>query len=147
MPNAEMSRPPHQQNAATMPALRGPACSSQPPQSAAAEPRNTKNIVYIQPSIEIFQSHVVEKIVVKNVASAGQGTALLIPIARESGSQNTLKPYAMPMQRWIASAAGGTSQRLYPGPAMVRDLSSRPASGTPPRSAATSLMCSSSYML
>ena len=33
-PNAEMTRPPHQQRAATTPALRGPARSSQPPHSA-----------------------------------------------------------------------------------------------------------------
>src|SRR3984957_20007319 len=31
------------------------------------------------------------------------------------------------MQRWMHSAAGGTSQRLNPGPAMVRDRDSRPA--------------------
>ena len=30
------------------------------------------------------------------------------------------------MQRWIARAAGGTSQRLKPGPATVRDRSSSP---------------------
>src|SRR5207237_4875629 len=35
----------------------------------------------------------------------------------------------MPMQRWIASAAGGTIQRLKPGFAMVRARSSRPAPG------------------
>src|SRR5579862_517950 len=107
-----MSRPPHQQMAATMPALRGPACSSHPPQRAAAEPRNTKNIVYIHPSIEIFQSHVVAMISAKNDMSAGQATDLVRPTARDSGSQNTLKPYAIPMHRWIARAAGGTSQRL-----------------------------------
>ena len=38
----------------------------------------------------------------------------------ESGSQNTLKPYAIPIDRWIARAAGGTSQRLNPGPATIR---------------------------
>lgn len=32
----------------------------------------------------------------------------------------------MPMHRWMASAAGGTSQRLKPGPAMMRSLSSKP---------------------
>src|SRR5258706_572828 len=31
----------------------------------------------------------------------------------------------MPMERWMARAAGGTSQRLNPGPAMVRSLASR----------------------
>src|SRR5689334_7042709 len=135
-----MRRPPHQQTAATMPALRGPACSSHPPQIAAAEPRNTKNIVYIQPSIEIFQSHVVEKTSAMNDMSAGHATDLPIPMACDKGNQNTLNPYAIPMHRWIASAAGGTSQRLYRGPAIVRSLSSSPASGIPPRSAATWLM-------
>ena len=43
-----------------------------------------------------------------------------------SGNQNTEKPYAMPMHRWMASAAGGTSQRLNPGPAMMRSLSRIP---------------------
>ena len=45
-----------------------------------------------------------------------------MPIARLSGSQNTLKPYAIPIDRWMASAAGGTSQRLKPGGAMMRSL-------------------------
>ena len=48
--------PPHQQTADTTPALRGPARSSQLPQMAADEPSSTKNSVYIQPSVEIFQS-------------------------------------------------------------------------------------------
>src|SRR5215472_1973160 len=33
----------------------------------------------------------------------------------------------MPMQRWIASAAGGTSHRLKPACAMIRSRSSKPA--------------------
>lgn len=40
---AEIHRPPHQQRAATNPALRGPDRSSQPPQTAAEDPRNIKN--------------------------------------------------------------------------------------------------------
>ena len=44
-PIAAMPMPPHQQNAATTPALRGPTRSSQPPQIAAAAPRTTKNKV------------------------------------------------------------------------------------------------------
>jgi hypothetical protein len=32
----------------------------------------------------------------------------------------------MPMHRWIASAAGGTSQRLKPGCAIVRSRESHP---------------------
>ena len=58
--------------------------------------------------------------------AAGQATVSLPFTARVSGSQNTLKPYAMPMQRWIESAAGGTSQRLNAGPAMMRSFESSP---------------------
>ncbi|HUB88678.1 MAG TPA: hypothetical protein VMA74_03020 [Dyella sp.] len=42
------------------------------------------------------------------------------------GSQNTEKPYAMPMHKWMAKAAGGTNQRLKRGPAMVRSLAKKP---------------------
>src|SRR5665213_527837 len=125
-----MSRPPHQQIAATTPALRGPACSSQPPQMADAAPRNTKNSVNIQPSMLIFQSQADEKIVAITDMSAGHATDFEMPIACDSGSQNTLKPYAMPMQRWMARAAGGTSHRLKPGAAIVRLLSSSPTPTT-----------------
>ena len=59
MPSAPISNPPLQQKAATTPAFRGPARSSQPPQSAAEEPSTTKNNVYIQPRSPIVQSHVV----------------------------------------------------------------------------------------
>src|SRR5688572_27474391 len=55
-----MNSPPHQHRAATNPALRGPARSSQCPNIAAADPRKTKNNVYVQPSIETGQSQVVE---------------------------------------------------------------------------------------
>jgi hypothetical protein len=34
------------------------------------------------------------------------------PRAWVNGSQKTENPYAMPMQRWIASAQGGNNQRL-----------------------------------
>src|SRR5947208_3231973 len=96
MPSAPIRRPPPQHSAATTPALRGPARSSQPPQIAADTPSSTKNSVYIQPRLEIFQSQVV---VNSSCASDMSGQALLAvsPTARESGSQNTLKPYAMPM--------------------------------------------------
>src|SRR6059058_2103625 len=122
MPRLDITRPPHQHSADTTPALRGPACSSQPPNSAVDSPRNTKNSVNIQPSIEIFQSQVVAVIWARKPMSAGQPIDSLMPTAFESGSQNTEKPYAMPMHRWIASAAGGTSQRLKPGPATVCSL-------------------------
>jgi hypothetical protein len=92
MPIAEISRPPHQQHAATKPALRGPARSSQPPHTYAAPPRNTKNSVNIQPSSLIFQSQVVANMRAKNDMSAGHATAWLMPTACDSGSQNTLNP-------------------------------------------------------
>src|SRR6478672_3406328 len=123
-PTAEISRPPHQHTAATTPALRGPARSSHPPNTAAAEPRNRKNIANIQVTSLLRQSQVV-------VVSADSSdmslhsTDLVMPSARDIGIQNTLKPYAMPMHRWIASAAGGTSQRLNPGLATMRSRSRR----------------------
>src|SRR5262245_35059093 len=126
MPSAEISSPPHQQHAATKPALRGPARSSQPPQTAAAAPRKTKYSVYIQPSSLILQSQVVANTRARNDMSGAQAIAVLPLIACDSGSQNTEKPYAMPMQRCIQSAAGGTSQRLNPAPAMIRSLASSP---------------------
>ena len=68
----------------------------------------------IQPSSLIFQSQLVVNSALISPVSAGQATGFDIPSARDSGSQNTEKPYAIPMQRWIAKAAGGTSQRLKP---------------------------------
>src|SRR5580698_5370325 len=105
MPMAPRTRPPAQQHAATTPALRGPTRSSQPPQSAADTPSTTKNSVNIQPMLAMRQSQVV---VNSSCASDMSGQALdaVIPSARDSGSQNTLQPYAMPMQRWMQSAAG-----------------------------------------
>src|SRR5262252_11140209 len=88
-PAAENTRPPHQQHAATNPALRGPARSSQPPHTAAAAPRNTKYSVYIQPSSLIFQSQVVANIRATNDMSGAQAIAVLPLIACDSGSQKT----------------------------------------------------------
>jgi hypothetical protein len=85
--------------------------------------------VYIQPRLLIFQSQLEAKSSVSNDMSAGQAFDLVMPMARDSGIQKTLKPYAMPIQRWIASAAGGTSQRLNPGCAMIRSRSSKPVPG------------------
>lgn len=59
---------------------------------AADEPRKTKNSVYIQPSIEIFQSHDDEKTSARKLMSAPHASASVIPIAHDSGSQNTEKP-------------------------------------------------------
>src|SRR4249920_1343555 len=97
-PSAEINMPPHQHTALTTPALRGPARSSQPPQIAAEQPRKTKNSVYIQPSVEIFQSQLLVNSCAQNVMS-GQVTLSVMPMALDSGSQNTEKPYAMPMHR------------------------------------------------
>src|ERR1700733_3143885 len=91
MPTAPATRPPHQHSAATTPALRGPARSSQPPQSAADPPSTTKNSVYIQPSSLIFQSQLVVTSAAK-IDWSGQASDLVMPMARDSGSQNTLKP-------------------------------------------------------
>src|SRR6476660_9930263 len=112
MPSAETKNPPLQQHAETTPALRGPSRSTHAPKSAAEEPSITKNSVNIQPSVLIFQS---------------SGADWVMPIALLSGSQKTLKPYAMPMHRCIASAAGGTSHRLNVGAAMIRSFDSKEA--------------------
>src|SRR3954469_17384054 len=96
MPIAPSTRPPHQHSAETRPALRGPERSSQPPQIAAAEPSSTKNRVYIQPRLLIFQSQLDANSSVNSDMSAGQAFDLLMPIERDNGIQNTLKPYAMP---------------------------------------------------
>src|ERR1044071_4641809 len=95
-PIADIAMPPHQQTAETTPAFRGPARSSQPPQSAAEDPRNTKNSVYIQPRSVTRQSQVVVNSARPRVR-LGHATDCVTPSARDSGSQNTLKPYAMPM--------------------------------------------------
>src|SRR5260221_9211232 len=129
MPSAEMKNPLPQQQAATTPAFLGPAISSQRPNVAAAEPRKTKNSVNIQPSVLIFQSQVVAVRRAHASIESGQGIEWVIPTARLSGSQKTLNPYAMPIERWIASAAGGTSQRLKCGGAMIRSRESSPAIG------------------
>jgi hypothetical protein len=55
-------------------------------------PRRTKNIVYIQPSMEIFQSQVDEKTCAKKPISAPQAMGAVTPRALDSGSQNTEKP-------------------------------------------------------
>src|ERR1700751_5373901 len=90
-PIAEITSPPHQHSAATTPALRGPARSSQPPHAAADEPSTTKKRVYIQPRLEMRQSQVVVKSSPKSERS-GQAMLLSRPMARDSGSQKTLKP-------------------------------------------------------
>jgi hypothetical protein len=65
--------------------------SSQPPQIAADEPSITKNSVYIQPRLDIRQSQVVLKSSVTKLMF-WHVTGCVTPKARDSGSQNTLKP-------------------------------------------------------
>src|SRR5690606_37945469 len=91
MPIAEITRPPHQHSAATMPALRGPARSSQPPHSAAEQPSSTKNSVYIQPMVEMRQLHWVVNSSARMLMSAEQ-VAVPAPRDLDRGSQNTEKP-------------------------------------------------------
>ena len=86
-----MIRPPPQHSAATTPALRGPTRSSQPPQIAAETPSSTKNSVYIQPRLATRQSQVVVNSSCPSDMS-GQALVAVSPIARDNGSQNTLKP-------------------------------------------------------
>src|SRR5262252_1305067 len=97
-PAAPRANPPLQHNAATTPALRGPARSSHPPQIAADEPSTTKNSVYIQPRLETRQLQVVVNNSVRSEISL-QPSGCGPPIARDSGNQNTLKPYAIPMHK------------------------------------------------
>ena len=59
---------------------------------AAADPRSTKNRVNIQPRSLIFQSQLATNSAWTSVTSAGQATDLEMPMARDSGIQNTLKP-------------------------------------------------------
>src|ERR1700730_1841158 len=126
MPIAPSTRPPHQHNAATKPALRGPTRSSHPPHIAAETPSTTKNSVNIQPMLATFQSQeVVNSSCISDIS--GQAFGAVSPIARDNGSQHTEKPQDMPMHRWMQSAAGGTSHRLKPAVAIVRSLSRNPA--------------------
>jgi hypothetical protein len=59
--------------------------------AAAAMPSMTKNSVYIYPMLATRQSHVVVKSSCKIVMS-GHALVCVTPSARDSGSQNTLKP-------------------------------------------------------
>src|ERR1051326_6175811 len=110
-----MRNPPAQHSAATNPAFRGPSVSTQRPNSAADEPRKKIPSVNVIVSVLTFQS---------------PGAECVMPIALLSGSQNTLNPYAMPIDRWIASAAGGTVHRLNSGDAMMRSFERREADET-----------------
>jgi hypothetical protein len=50
----------------------------------------------------------------------------------DNGSQNTEKPYAIPMHRWMARAEGGINQRLKPGPAIVLSRAKNPGAVNTP---------------
>jgi hypothetical protein len=92
-------------------ATRGPTRSIQRPAKAADRPRNTIARLKIQPRVVSLQSC---------------GVDCVMPITLVSGPLNTLNAYAWPMQRWTASAAGGTSQRLKPGRATIRCFEKKP---------------------
>src|SRR5215472_82537 len=108
-PAAPIRNPPAQQHAATKPALRGPSRSAHRPNNAADDPRKKIASVNVVVSVPSFQS---------------SGVDVVMPSAFVNGNQNTLKPYAIPIDRWMASAAGGTSQRLKLGFATMRSLDS-----------------------
>src|SRR5512146_965012 len=99
-PAEATQNPPPKQSAATNIARRGPTRSSHAPNAAADSPRNTIAVLKIQASVASDQS---------------LGAEALPPMSRERGILKTLNAYTWPIERWIASAAGGTSQRLYPG--------------------------------
>ena len=80
MPTAPRSRPPDQHKAATTPALRGPARSSQPPQTAAAMPRTTMNRVNIQFRSATSQSQLVVNSAFRMLDPAGQASGLPPPM-------------------------------------------------------------------
>jgi hypothetical protein len=82
--------------------------------------------VYIHARVEIRQSQSLANNSASKLISCGQATGFLIPMARDKGNQNTEKPYAIPMHKCIANAAGGTNQRLKPSPAIVRSLANHP---------------------
>ena len=81
--------------AATTPALRGPTRSSQPPHSAAEQPRKTKNSVYIQPSVAMLPVAAGgEQLGRRSSTSFGAGRRAVLDADApcDSGSQNTEKP-------------------------------------------------------
>jgi hypothetical protein len=80
-----------------------PARSSQPPHAAADKPSKTKKEgVHPAETGDVPVAVDGEKLADKQ--RSGQATLLSRPTARDSGNQKTLKPYAIPMQRWMQSA-------------------------------------------
>src|SRR5258706_9860366 len=97
MPTAPSKNPRLQHSAATKPLFLGPAAWTHLPNSAAEAPSTKIAIVKIQPSEVSFQS---------------LGRECEMPSCRVSGRLNTLSAYTWPMHKCVASAQGGTSQRL-----------------------------------
>ncbi|HEY1883760.1 MAG TPA: hypothetical protein VGG51_12045 [Candidatus Cybelea sp.] len=112
MPRLATTKPMQKQSAATNIAARGPARSTHLPNTADESPRKTIAMLKIQPIGGTDQS-----------VAAGA----VMPIACDIGLVKTLNAYTSPMQRWIQSAAGGTSQRLKPGFAIERERSKNAA--------------------
>jgi hypothetical protein len=69
--------------------------------------------------------------VVAPAAHAASGLPSSPISALPSGFQNTLNPYAIPIDKWTANAAGGTSQRLKLGFAVMYSLDKKLAISTP----------------
>ena len=85
------TRPPPQHSAEMTPALRGPACSSQPPQTAAAIPSTAIKISKMWVTAGTDQLHdVVNSSAVKLRLLQAAGSAF--GMRRVIGSQNTEKP-------------------------------------------------------
>src|SRR5215831_8409406 len=95
-PSAATSNPPPKQSADANIARRGPTRSSHAPKTAAETPRKTIARLNTQPIVLSLQS---------------SGADAFPPINCDSGKLKTLNAYAWPIERWIARAAGGTSQR------------------------------------
>src|ERR1700722_1609917 len=66
-----------------------------------------------------------EKIQASCVCFQSSGSDLFTPSSWVNGILKTLKEYTCPIHRWIASASGGTSHRLYPGGSIERSRSSK----------------------
>ena len=79
------------------PTLRGPVRSAQVPRKAAASPSTAMAMLKMMAICSWFQS---------------PGADWVMPSRRVSGILKTLSAYTCPMHMWMASAAGGTSQRL-----------------------------------
>src|SRR6185312_7771490 len=104
MPKAEIKNPPAQHKAAVNIARRGPPSSTHRPNTAAEPPRNSIASEKIHPSSVSFQS---------------PGADCVMPSSLVIGKLKTLSAYACPIHKCTQSAAGGTSQRLYTGFAIV----------------------------